>query len=77
VQASKPCASHSAEAHLAAGLAAAGHELVELDPTGHQVGLWSTGGETDAVDPAGSVIYEASNADTTWPTASLRKYALP
>ena len=56
---------------------AAGHELVELDATGYQVGLWSTGGETDVVDPTGKAIYEASDGEPTWPASSLRKYALP
>jgi sugar lactone lactonase YvrE len=56
---------------------AAGHQLVELDATGRQIGLWSTGGETGVVDPAGTAIYLASDGNPVWPTASLRKYALP
>jgi hypothetical protein len=50
---------------------------VELDATGKQLGLWSTGGETGVVDPDGKAIYLASNAWPAWPAASLRKYALP
>lgn len=56
---------------------APGHELVELDPSGHELAMWSTGGETAAVDPSGKAIYLASDGNATWPTASLRKYALP
>ncbi|HYK95466.1 MAG TPA: NHL repeat-containing protein [Candidatus Dormibacteraeota bacterium] len=56
---------------------AAGHQLVQLDATGRKVGLWSTGGETGVVDAGGTAIYLASNGDTSWPTASLRKYSLP
>jgi hypothetical protein len=54
-----------------------GHALVELDPTGEQLGWWSTGGETGVVDPDGKSIYLARNAWSAWPTTSLRKYALP
>ncbi len=54
-----------------------GHQLVELDATGKHLGLWSTGGETGVVDPSGKAIYLASDGNPTWPTASLRKYALP
>jgi DNA-binding beta-propeller fold protein YncE len=54
-----------------------GHKLEELDSSGHVVGEWSTGGETAVVDPGGKAIYLASDGNATWPTASLRKYALP
>lgn len=54
-----------------------GHQLVEIDPTGRRLGAWSTGGETGVVDPAGKAIYLASDQNSNWPTASLRKYALP
>jgi NHL repeat-containing protein len=51
--------------------------LVKIDATGKVIAEWSTGGETAVVDPSGGAIYEASDGNPAWPTASLRKYALP
>jgi sugar lactone lactonase YvrE len=51
--------------------------LVELDPTGKRIGLWSTGAETLALAPDGSAVYMAftTGAMGGWPYVS--KYALP
>jgi DNA-binding beta-propeller fold protein YncE len=51
--------------------------LVELDPNGKQIGLWSTGAETIALDPDGGAIYMADTGPSLsgWPY--IRKYALP
>jgi outer membrane protein assembly factor BamB/class 3 adenylate cyclase len=51
--------------------------LIEVDATGKQIRGWSTGGETIALDPSGQAVYLANFSTTGWPTASLRKYALP
>lgn len=51
--------------------------LVELDAAGTELRRWSTGGQTAVVDPTGTAIYVASEGNDEWPTASLRKYALP
>jgi sugar lactone lactonase YvrE len=56
---------------------APGHELAEFDSAGTRLGLWSTGGETAVIDPSDAAIYLASDGNEIWPTASLRKYALP
>lgn len=51
--------------------------LVELDPSGKQIGLWSTGSETIVLAPDGSAVYMAYTGPSLsgWPY--LRKYALP
>jgi hypothetical protein len=51
--------------------------LVELDPTGKQIGLWSTGAETMALTPEGTAIYMAYTGPSLsgWPY--IRTYALP
>lgn len=51
--------------------------LVRFDPASSTVKRWSTGGETLLVDPTGAAIYEANYVSDGWPTAALRKYALP
>ena len=52
-------------------------EIVELDASGRELHRWAAAGETVVVDPSGDAIYVASDGHDGWPTASLRKYALP
>jgi DNA-binding beta-propeller fold protein YncE len=52
------------------------NRLFELDSSGAVVHAWSSGGETFVVAPDGSAVY-AANLSPVWPTATLRKYALP
>ena len=51
--------------------------LVELDPAGKQIGLWSTGAETLVLARDGTAAYMAYTGPSLsgWPY--LRKYALP
>jgi hypothetical protein len=60
----------AAELHPALG-------LVRFDPSTSAIETWSTGGETLAIDPAGTTVYEANFVTTGWPAPELRAYALP
>lgn len=51
--------------------------LVRFDPATGSLQRWPTGGETLLVDPSGQAIYEANYVSNGWPSAVLRKYALP
>ena len=48
-------------------------QLVELGPSGSRLAAWSTSDETLAVDPEGTIVYQAGPDSP----ASLRAYALP
>ena len=50
--------------------------LVELDPNGNVLNVWSTGGESGVVAPDGSAIYLAGSYPSA-STGGLHKYALP
>jgi hypothetical protein len=51
--------------------------LVELDPTGKRIGLWSTGAETLALAHDGAAAYMAYTGHSLSGWAYIRKYALP